>query len=73
MCRLKTVPRNFYFRFFYESVYPKPLSTPIGPFRFFSTFTEIFAAQGASPAKEKFFNQKSFNILFEHLWVVELK
>jgi hypothetical protein len=32
--------------FFHESVSPKPLSIPLGPFR---KFAEIFAAQGAPP------------------------
>jgi hypothetical protein len=62
MCRLKDSATRFLLQVFYESVSPKPLSIPVGLFRFFSKFTEIFATQGASPAKEKFFNQKSFNI-----------
>ncbi len=33
--------------FFYESVSPKPLSIPLGPFWIFCKFAEIFAAQGA--------------------------
>jgi hypothetical protein len=32
--------------FFHESVSPKPLSIPLGPFRIFRKFAEIFAAQG---------------------------
>jgi hypothetical protein len=46
---------------------PKPLSIPLGPFRIFQKFTEIFTAQGAPPGvvdrwqMEKIFNQKSFN------------
>jgi hypothetical protein len=39
----------FYFKFFHESVSPKPLSIQLGPFEFFSRFVEIFAAQGAPP------------------------
>jgi hypothetical protein len=59
--------------FSHESAYPKPLSIPIVPFQFFRKFMEIFAAQGAPPVSlEKIFNQKSFNILFEDLWEVEL-
>ncbi len=34
---------------FHESVSPKPLSIPLGPFLIFSTFTEIFAGEGATP------------------------
>jgi hypothetical protein len=32
--------------FFHESVSPKPLSIPLGPFQIFSKIAEIFAAQG---------------------------
>jgi hypothetical protein len=38
MCKRKfkgTVPWIFYFKFFHESVSPKPLSIPIGPFEIF--------------------------------------
>jgi hypothetical protein len=36
--------------FFHESVSPKPLTIPVGPFlEFFRKFEEIFAAQGAPP------------------------
>ncbi len=35
--------------FFHESVSPKPLSIPLGPFRIFRKFAEIFAAQGWPP------------------------
>ncbi len=35
--------------FFHESVSPKPLSIPLGPFHIFQKFDEIFAAQGAPP------------------------
>ena len=38
---------NFCFWLFHESVSPKPLSIPLGPFRIF--FGEIFAAQGWPP------------------------
>ncbi len=69
----------FDFRFFHESVSPKPLSIPIGCVKFFWKFTEIFAAQGASPCCrptsrkwKKSSVRKVFIILFEHLWVVEL-
>ncbi len=39
----------FCFWFFHESVSPKPLSIPFGPFQFFRKFVEIFAAQGLPP------------------------
>jgi hypothetical protein len=49
--------------FLHGLVSPKPLITPLGPFKiFFRKFTEIFAAQGAPPvsltpvANEKIFN-----------------
>ncbi len=74
-----TVPRDSEFRFYHESVSPKPLSIPLGHFRyFFQKFSEIFVAQGAPPVSwhrwhmEKIFNQKSFNYFFRHLWVLEL-
>jgi hypothetical protein len=35
--------------FFYESVSPKPLNIPLGRFKCFRKFAEIFAAQGAPP------------------------
>ncbi len=46
LCKRKfkgTVSWDFDFRFFYESVSPKPLSIPLGPFQLFFKFTEIFA------------------------------
>ncbi len=39
----------FDFRFFHESVSPQPLSIPLGPLQIFHNFSEIFAAQGATP------------------------
>jgi hypothetical protein len=49
---------------------------PLGPFRFFRKFEEIFASQGAPPvsltpvANEKIFNQKKvLSIFVGHLWV----
>jgi hypothetical protein len=39
----------FGFWFCHESVSPKPLSIPLGPFRIFRKFAEIFAAQGSPP------------------------
>ncbi len=41
-----TVSRDFRLLFFHESVSPRPLSIPFGPFRIFSKTAEIFAAQG---------------------------
>jgi hypothetical protein len=38
-----------YWFFFHESVSPQPLSIPIGPFRIFPKFSEIFAAESAPP------------------------
>ncbi len=35
------------YRVFQNQFPPKPLSIPLGPFRIFSKFAEIFAAQGA--------------------------
>ncbi len=64
------MPRDFGLQVFIESVSPKPLSIPLGRFEFFLKFAEIFAAQGAKRvsltpvAKEKIFNQKSFNYFF---------
>jgi hypothetical protein len=38
----------FNFRFFHESVSPKPLSIPLGQFQiFFRKFVDLFAAQGS--------------------------
>jgi hypothetical protein len=57
----------FDFWFFSELVSPKPLSIPLGPFRIFRKFAEIFAAQGTplvslTPvANEKIFKLKNFN------------
>jgi hypothetical protein len=44
-----SVKRFFASGFFLESVSPKPLIIPIGPFRIFSKIAEIFAAQGLPP------------------------
>ncbi len=60
---------------FLESVSPKPLSIILGPFK----FSDILEDQGAPPVsltpvtnvKNTVFKQKSFNILFGHLWVVK--
>jgi len=41
--------RFFASGFFHESVSPKPLTIPFGPFKFFQKFVEIFAAQGLPP------------------------
>jgi hypothetical protein len=49
--------------FFHESVSPKPLSIPVGPFQIFRKFAEIFSVQ-SKPQRwqmEKIFNQKNFN------------
>ncbi len=66
--------------FFRESVSPKPLSIPSGPFQiFFLKYTKIFAAQGAPLVLlTRMTNGKKSSItkvlitLFGHLWVVEL-
>ncbi len=72
-----TVPRDF--RLFHESVSPKPLSIPIGPFRIFSKIrgdirssrcTTGVAYTGGKWQKSS--NWKILIILFGHLWVVEL-
>ncbi len=44
-----TMPRAFLLHIFDESVSPKPLSIPLGPFQIFSKIAAIFAAQGAPP------------------------
>ena len=45
-----TVSRDFLLLvFFLESVSPKPLIKPLGLFRIFSKFAEIFAAQDFPP------------------------
>jgi hypothetical protein len=44
-----TVSRDFLLLVFHESVSPKPLIIPLGPFRIFRKFAEIFAAQGLPP------------------------
>ncbi len=42
-----TVSRDFLLLvFFHQSLSPQPQSIPLGPFRFFRKFAEIFAAQG---------------------------
>jgi hypothetical protein len=52
--------------FFHESVSPKPLTIPLGPFNFFRKFAEIFSAQGLPPVSltpvesEKNFQSKKF-------------
>jgi hypothetical protein len=47
----ETVPWDFRLQiFFHESISPKPLSIPLGPFKFCSTMRRyIFAVQGAPP------------------------
>jgi hypothetical protein len=54
--------------FFHESVSPKALSIPLGPFQIFSKIAEIFAVQSAPTSVvdtcgkwKKIFNQKYFN------------
>ncbi len=51
MCILKgQCHESFCFCFFFhESVSPQPQSIPLGPFRIFKKFAEIFASQGAPP------------------------
>jgi hypothetical protein len=41
--------RFFASGFFHESVSPPAQSIPLGPFRFFRKFAEIFASQGVPP------------------------
>jgi hypothetical protein len=65
-----TVSRDFRPGFFHESVSPKPLSIPLGPFRIFSKIAKIFAAQVGIWKKSSII--KVLIILFGHLWEVEL-
>jgi hypothetical protein len=65
--------------FFHESVSPKPLCIPLGPFLICLKFAEIFAAQGAPPVSltpvengKKISVIKVLIVLFGHLWEVEL-
>jgi hypothetical protein len=64
--------------FFHGSVFPKPLSIPLGPFQMFKKFSEIFAAQGSPPVlSTSVANGKSSTIkvlifLFGHLREEEL-
>jgi hypothetical protein len=44
-----SVTRFFASGFFPESISPQPQSIPLGPFRIFRKFAEIFASQGAPP------------------------
>jgi hypothetical protein len=62
--------------FFHESVSPKPLSIPSEPFR---KFADIFAATRRTTAVKdtggkwkKSSIREVLNILYGHLWVVEL-
>jgi hypothetical protein len=64
------VTRFSTFGFFHESVSPKPLSIPPGPFRIFSKIAEIFAAQGGKWKKSSII--KVLIILIGHLGEVEL-
>jgi hypothetical protein len=41
-----TVPRDFRLLFFSRISFPQALSIPLGPFRIFRKFSEIFEAQG---------------------------
>ena len=47
---MNSVTRFFDSGFFHESVSPQPQSIPLGSFKFFRKFAEIFASQGAPPA-----------------------
>jgi hypothetical protein len=70
--------------FFDESVFPKALSIPLGPFPFFKKFMEIFTAQGICNSRrttgvvytgdkwKKSSIIKVLIILLGHLWKVEL-
>jgi hypothetical protein len=66
-----TVSRNFRLLvFFRESVSPKPLSIPLGPFRIFSKIRwDIFSSRYKW---KKSLIIKVIIILFGHLWEVEL-
>jgi hypothetical protein len=44
-----SVTRFFASGFFHESVSPQPQSIPLGTFRIFRKFAEIFASKGAPP------------------------
>jgi hypothetical protein len=45
----ETISRDFrHLAFFHESITPRPLSIPLGPFQFLKKFAEIFAAEGYS-------------------------
>jgi hypothetical protein len=69
----------FKFRFFHESVFPKPLSIQIGPFRIFSNIPgDIHCSRCTTSVIDtsgKWKNSsiiKVLIILFGHLWEVEL-
>jgi hypothetical protein len=60
----------FDFSFFHESVSPKPLSIPQGPFQIFFENLEIFTAQGALDTGGKWKKstiRKVLIILFDRL------
>jgi hypothetical protein len=75
-----TVPRDFRLLFFYhESVSPKPLRIPIGPFRIFSKIRgDIRSSRcttGVADTGGKWQKSSNWKILISllgHLWVVEL-
>ncbi len=53
-----TVPRDFQLQvFFHESVSPKSLNIPVGPFQIFQKFAQIF---GAPVANGKHLHSKRF-------------
>ncbi len=65
--------------FFHESVSPKPLSIPLGPFRFFSKIREDIRSSRCTTGVvdtggkwKKSSIIKVLNILFGHLWEEEL-
>ncbi len=61
----------FCFWFFLESVSPKPLIIPLGPFQIFSKIRgDIRRSKFATGVKPS--SRKILIILFGHLWVVEL-
>ncbi len=80
-CRLKgTVSRDFGPQvFLHESVSPKALSIPLGPFPFFRKFAEIFwqlkvhhLCRWHRWQRKNIFYQKSFSFLVWTPWALEL-
>jgi hypothetical protein len=74
-----TVPRDFRLQsFFHESVSPKPLSLPLGPFHFFSKIRGDIRSSRCTIGVvdtggkwKKSSIRKVLIIFFGHLWAVE--